>query len=156
MMNKKIAVALLTMSLSAGMCLAEKPTFPHKEGKKSAVIEGQYIIQFDSEEDFEANKNSLDNDDKANVVMYIDTRKIAVLKFDTKVEADSWRTETQGIKYFEPGKISSSIYSSGMIFSTFQTINILCHRFCYLFFPSHRYYDVPRPNLSKSNKSSFS
>ena len=132
---KEIALTLL-MSLSAGMCFADDPSFPRNGGKESTVIEGQYIIQFDSEEDFEANKNSLDNDDKANVVRYIDTRKIAVLKFGSKAEADSWHKETQGIKYFEPGKVSSSIYSSGMIFSAFQTIIlILCHRVCCFFFP---------------------
>ena len=107
MIANKYLLALLTilLLLPATMCLAEEPSFPQAaKGVEELLVENQFIIQFDSADDFEQSKQGILNDDEVQVVRYIDTRNIGVYKFSSKKAAAEWRDDAVGVKYFEAGE----------------------------------------------------
>ena len=108
-MLHKSLLTLLTVCLSATVCLAEEPSFPRPD-KSVESVENQWIVQFEGADEFEAAKISALNDNSVEVVRYIDTRKIVVYKFADKKSAAKWRNDAIGIKYFEAGENDVHLY----------------------------------------------
>lgn len=111
-MFPKSVLTLLTVWLSASVCLAEdEPSFP-KPTKRVEFVENQYIVQFENADYFEQSKLSTRSDgDEVQVVRHIDTRKIAVYKFTSKEAAGNWRKDAAGVKYFERGEKCGAFFS---------------------------------------------
>jgi hypothetical protein len=103
MFPAKSLLTLLTVFLSATVCLAEDdPSFP-QPAKGVELVKDQYIVQFKAD-DFEQAKNSILKDEKVIVVRYIDTRNIGVFNFSSQQAAAKWRDGAVGVKYFEEGE----------------------------------------------------
>jgi hypothetical protein len=95
---------VLTVCLSATVCLAEDPSFP-QAAEAVEYLKNQYIVQFEDADGFELAKRSiLKENEEVNLVRNIDSRNIAVYKFSDKKAAAKWRESTAGIKYFEAGE----------------------------------------------------
>ena len=103
MFPAKSVLTLLTVWLSATVCLAEDPSFP-QPAKGVELVKDQYIVQFKGDTDFEQARNSILKNDEVNFVRYIDTRSIGVFKFSSENAAAKWRDGAVGVKYFEQGE----------------------------------------------------
>jgi hypothetical protein len=103
-MFHKSVLTVLTVCLSATVCLAEDPSFP-QAAKGVECLKNQYIVQFEGADVFELAKRSIfKENEEVNLVRNIDSRNIAVCKFSDKKAAAKWRASTAGVKYFEAGE----------------------------------------------------
>ena len=100
---------LVVLWLSAAICIAKEQdlsSFP-RPAKDVEVVENQFIVQYEVSNTFNSAKWSTTalNANDVQVVRYIDSSNIGVVKFPSEKAAEEWRLKNaEHVKYFEAGE----------------------------------------------------